>query len=165
MGKTGTVRAVGIGEDRSMDLRFEGPLSGGNYPQCAVLRCASEGAYVATLTPAEGGFPIEKQLCSKHKADIDAGAAWSWDEEQMVFLMGADRTGDGRFIAASYTLSQGMNADSQIDGLPLVLSLTDHDGNDLRVAMSRALAADIGKMLTLFTPESDAGREGGDRDV
>ena len=133
-----------------MELKIEGPLPGSNYPLCSVLRCAAEGAFLATLITEEDRRVVERLLCTEHKEAIDAGEAWLWDAEQSVFLMGPDRTGDGRLIVTTYTISRGIGGDSALGYAPVVVELTGEDGRTVAFAVSGPTATDLGKALTQF---------------
>jgi hypothetical protein len=148
-----------------MTLKIDGPIPGGNLPLCDVLRCASQGAYLATLTsPHEpgNGFLAERLLCTEHRDAIEAGEPWRWDDDQGVFLMGEDRNGAGELVVSTYQVeTRTFETDTELGHRPLHLTLavttaTGADAQELHLVLTNSAAADLGKTLVKF-----AGPQGG----
>lgn len=128
-----------------MELTFDGPISGGNLPACVVLRCPAESSYL--LRMGKDFAMSEELICDEHKNALEAGEPYRWDTEQRVMLMGADRTGDGRFIATKVSVSQtASDQDSALGEAPDVLTFTNEEGESLVVAISQETA----KVLRVF---------------
>lgn len=128
-------------------LRFEGPIAGGGLPQCSVLRCVSEGAYLAIL---DAGPRVERPMCSEHKRRIDAGERWQWDAEQSVFLMGSDLSGEGRLSVARFTVNRRSDVDSELGAWPIRVDIEDSGGTSLGLVMSTEHARELGSLLARF---------------
>ncbi|NYJ00256.1 hypothetical protein HNR19_000954 [Nocardioides thalensis] len=59
---------------------------------CNVLRCTSEGAEIVDVS-GEHQLRLEAIVCTEHKANMDAGARWVWDDQmdaRAPLLMGED---------------------------------------------------------------------------
>jgi hypothetical protein len=126
---------------------FQGPVGGGNLPQCNVLRCVREGDYLATLNTS-AGFQNESLICAEHKQAIDGGAPWRWDDEQRVYLMGSDVDGDSRFIVDAYRYTRGSDVDSTLGWGPIAVELTNKAGEVLQFVVDRELGFTLGTELS-----------------
>ena len=67
-----------------------------------------------------------------------------------MYLMGPDRTGDGRVVVTSYSLSRANGADSALGYGPVVVEVTGEDGRAVTIALSGPDATTLGRNLTLF---------------
>lgn len=130
-----------------MDLDFAGPTHSPGA-SCSVLRCGgADDVYVLRL-PRFGG---ETLVCAPHHDAMLAGEPWSWDSEDGKFLMGADRTGDGRLVAVDAEVTQRTDGDSTLGWRTLAIDFEDEDGRTRRVTMSHDIAKNLAKGLRIMT--------------
>ncbi|MDC7120585.1 hypothetical protein OMK64_03445 [Cellulomonas fimi] len=144
-----------------MTLTFDGPIPGSDLPLCSVLRCDAQGAFVVRYEAEGTGRRIERLMCAAHVDAVRAGEAWRWDDEQNVFLMGADRVASGAHMVSGYRFEvRTFETDTTLGSRPihLYVEVGGADGahtQDLHLEMSQSIAADLAKTLTLLTTNSE----------
>ena len=135
-----------------MTLTFEGPISGGDLPECRVLRCSNEGDFVGTLANTGYMTRTEILVCAEHKQQIDSGTPFTWDPDERVLLLEADRSSGGRLPAVTYTVSRNWDDhDSEVGSGPFVLTFTSKDSQVVAVALAGPTAAALSDSLAVFT--------------